>query len=267
MTTKSTGGLVVTTPFRLPEPVQREVAVGDHGVILLAGGLDRGQQSTNGVFRLTLAGHLTLLGSLPVAFHDAAGALIGDALYVFGGGAASSSSTVQRFNLETGRGSVVAHLPRPLSDLESAVTPNGVYLIGGYDGVSGRREIYRTRDGTHFILAARLPQPARYAAVAALGNTVVIANGTGVYALGSKLRRVGTLPTQANGDAAFALGGHVYVAGSSVYRVYPGPVERVVASIPVSNAGTAMSRDNAWIIGGSTGSGTTAAVRRVLARG
>ena len=52
---------------------------------------------------------------------------------------------------------IVASLPRALSDIAAAQTPDGVFLVGGYDGRAPRPEIYRTRDGTHFALVARLP--------------------------------------------------------------------------------------------------------------
>ncbi len=79
---------------------------------------------------------------------------------------------VQRFDLTTHTAKIVAQLPRPLSDIASASTPHGVYLVGGYDGQVPRREIYRTSDGVHFHEVARLPVGLRYPAVAALGGTL-----------------------------------------------------------------------------------------------
>ena len=150
------GGLTVDVPFQIPAPVSREVAVTHNGSVLIAGGLAASGASTTGVFQLNPStGKLTRLGAVPQAFHDAVGAVFGNALYVFGGGAAQSSSTVQRFDLGTRRGAVASQLPRALSDIAAARTANGVFLVGGYDAHVPRPEIYRTTDGTHFV--ARRP--------------------------------------------------------------------------------------------------------------
>jgi hypothetical protein len=258
--------LGVTSPFSLPAPVEREVAVLHGGAVLLAGGLDAAQQSTSGVFRLA-GGHVTQLGSLPQVVHDAAGAVIGNGLYVFGGGAATSSSAVQRFDLSTHTARVVAHLPRPLSDLAAAQTPDGVFLVGGYDGVSARPEIYRTRDGVRFTVVARLPLGLRYAAVTSLGHTVFIAGGNGsrrVFALNTstgRLRSLGSLPAVVAGGAAFTAGGVPYVAQGSIYRL--APIRRVAGSLPAAYAGSA----GPWVIGGERGGQATASVFHVAARG
>ena len=279
----------VTTPYSLRAPVEREVAVAHGGAVILAGGLDAAQSSTTGVFRMAPGtGALTSLGSLPQAFHDAAGATIGNALYVFGGGAAASTAAVQRFDLATHASSVVAQLPHPLSDVAAAQTPNGVFLVGGYDGHVPRREIYRTRDGIHFTAVAMLPVGLRYPAVAAVGSTVVIAGGTSpsgasdrVLALDTSTDAVtalGHLPAAVADAQAFALGGAVYVGGgtnaagrvvSAVYRIDLAThrIARVEASLPVRNGASVSLGGSALVIGGATSAGTTAAVHRVAARG
>ncbi|MDP9261159.1 MAG: hypothetical protein M3O89_04220, partial [Actinomycetota bacterium] len=119
--------------YRLPAPVQRAVAVGSGSGIIIAGGLDAAGASTNGVFRLdSSSGHLTRLGTVPEPFHDAAASLLGNRLFVFGGGSTQSSSSVQAFDLAARRGVVVAHLPRPLSDVAVATVGRTTYLVGGY---------------------------------------------------------------------------------------------------------------------------------------
>ena len=146
--------------------------------MLLAGGLDAAGQSTSGVFRLNpQSGKLTRLGAVPQPFHDAAGALLGNGLIIFGGGSSQSSSAVQRFDLPSRTGRVIAQLPRALSDLASATVGKAVYLIGGYDGRVPRPEIYRTTDGIRFTLVGRLPVGLRYPAVTAIGSRIVIAGG------------------------------------------------------------------------------------------
>jgi outer membrane protein assembly factor BamB len=285
---KTGTALRTTLPFRLRAPVEREVALADHGAIVIAGGLDSGGGSTSGVFRVDPAtGTLTLVGSVPEAFHDGAGAIIGRALYIFGGGSAQSSSAVQRFSLVTHVSRVVSHLPHALSDIASATTPDGVFLVGGFDGRAPRAEIYRTVDGTHFTRAARLPVGLRYPAVAALGSRVVIAGGVSdhgpsdrVYELDTttgQLRMIGRLPAPVAHAEAFQLGSRVYVGGGvdgagnvtgHVFEIDPktGRIDRVDGSLAVRDAATVVVRGSAVVIGGATAAGATGAVRRLFVR-
>src|SRR5204862_8360823 len=86
-------------PYRLPAPVQREVAVAYGTHVLLAGGLDGSGSSTAGVSSLDPAtGKVVRLGSMSSPFHDAAGAMIGGRLFVFGGGASAGSDLVRTFD-------------------------------------------------------------------------------------------------------------------------------------------------------------------------
>ena len=281
----SAGGLSVSVPYRLPAPVEREVAVAHNGAIIVAGGLDSGGRSTNGVFRMSPStGALSSLGTLPQAFHDAAGAILGNGLYVFGGGVAQSSASVQRFDLVTHTARVVATLPRALSDLAVASTVNGVFLVGGYDAHVPRREIYRTTDGTHFTLVARLPVGLRYPAVAALGTNVVIAGGTSpsgasdkVYVLDTgtgNVRLLGRLPAAIAHAQAVTLGDAAYVVGGVdatghvtgvIAKVDPisRRIVRVAGAVPVSDAATVVLPGSALVIGGATTAGATGAVRRL----
>lgn len=286
---RAPGGLTVTVPFRMPAPVSREVAVAHNGSVLIAGGLAASGASTTGVFQLNpSAGGLTRLGTVPQAFHDAVGAAFGNALYVFGGGAAQSSSTVQRFDLGTRRSSVVSQLPRALSDIASARTANGVYVVGGYDGHVPRAEIYRTTDGTLFALAGRLPIGLRYPAVAAAGTTIVIAGGTSptgasdaVYVLDTttgKVRKLGRLPAPTAHAQAVTLGGAVYIVGGvdgtgtvvgGITKIEPasGRITRVSGSLAVSDAATVEVAGSAYVIGGAGPAGPTGAVHRLAVHG
>ena len=119
-----------TARFRLPAPVERTVAAAWQGRILIAGGLDTADQSTTGVFVLhSRAGTLHSLGALPQPVHDAAGAVIGGVLYVFGGGVTTSSDAVQAFDPISRRSWIAARLPRPLFDLAAAPL-NACHLSG-----------------------------------------------------------------------------------------------------------------------------------------
>jgi hypothetical protein len=258
--------------YRLPAPVQREVAVASGSSALVAGGLDAGGSSTSGVFRLDPAsGALAPLGSVPEPFHDAAGALIGRRLFVFGGGAAHSSSTIQAFDLTSRSGVVAGHLPHPLSDVTSAVSGGTVYLVGGFDDHASRAEIYATTDGTHLRLAGSLPRGVRYAAVAAQGGKLVIAGGVvgttptaNVYVFDPATGRVtllARLPAPVAHASAVTVGAAVYILGgidaggqtvSTVTRVDIGTrtARAVAAAAPVADAAVADLPQGALLIGG-----------------
>ncbi len=208
----------------LPGAVQRAVAVGASGRVLIAGGLDTAQQSTDGVFSFNPGtGHLVSLGVVPQPFHDAAAAVIGKRLFIFGGGAAVSTSTVQAFNLRTRRGTIVGRLPRALSDLVAARIGSTVYLVGGYDGVTAQTAVWATTDGTRFRHVASLPVGLRYPAVAAVGGRLVVAGGeaqTGLSAtvytidpVRGTVRSLGTMPEPIGQAAAITVGSTVYVIG------------------------------------------------------
>ena len=267
-------GVAVRVAYRLPAPVERTVAVAAGASVLIAGGLAADQSSTSGVFRLAPAsGRLTPLGSVPQAFHDGAGAVLNGSLYVFGGGALTSSATVQRFDLATRTGSVVGSLPHPLSDLAAATVGGTVYLVGGWDGRTPRREIFATSDGVHFRVVGRLRQGVRYPAVAAVGSKLVIAGGTTAAGAVStvevfdtavdRVTAVGRLPQPVAGAAAVVLGGAVYVTGPRVVRIDPATGQATAAGPPVTvqdAAGVSLGQSG-LLIGGSVGGRTTAEVR------
>jgi hypothetical protein len=276
---------VRSLPYQLAAPVQREIAVAAAGRVLIAGGLDAAGRSTNGVFRLELSsGRLTSLGSVPQAFHDAAGALLGQRLFVFGGGAAQSSASVQQFDLRTRRGTIASQLPRALSDLSSATLANTVYLVGGYDGRIPRREIYRTTDGRHFTLAGRLPVGLRYAAVAAVGTSLVVAGGVSssgatasIYLFdpaAGRPRLLGRLPRAVGHASAVTLGSTVYIIGGVDARgrtvggvtaidVGKGTIRPVAALARVSDAAALALGDRGLIIGGAANGRAVATVREL----
>ena len=211
-------------PYRLPASVERAVAVEISGTVYIAGGLDASGTTASGVFALDPGtGKLTHAGDLPQPVHDAAGALIGGKLFVFGGGSSVGTDLVQTFDPATGGATVTGHLPVALSDLAATTVGATTYLVGGYDGSQPRREIYATTDGRAFRTVARLPVGLRYPAVTAVGNTIVVAGGEkagglsdAVYAFdttGGRVRTIAHLSAPLGYAAAFTLGGLAYVAG------------------------------------------------------
>jgi N-acetylneuraminic acid mutarotase len=275
-----TSNPTVTSPIQsrspgylLPAPVQRAVAVGSRSGIVIAGGLDAGGASTNGVFRLDpSSGHFTRLGTVPEPFHDAAAGLIGTRLFVFGGGSSHSSSSVQSFDLATRKGSVAAHLPRPLSDVAAATIGGTIYLVGGYDDHNPRAEIYATTDGTHFRLVGWLPHGLRYPAVAASGGRLVVAGGNlasgapsaAIYGFdpgSGQVRVLGQLATATAHASAVTLGGSVYIVGGvdaagqtipSATRV-DSPAQKVsplALNVPLADAAVAQVGSQVFLLGG-----------------
>jgi len=123
---------VRVAPYRLAAPVERAVAVGLGGSVYIAGGLDASGTTASGVFRMNPAtGALTHVGDLPHAVHDAAGALIGGKVVVFGGGSSVGTDLVQTFDPSSGTAAVTGHLPVALSDLSVASVGGTTYVGGG----------------------------------------------------------------------------------------------------------------------------------------
>ena len=278
---------VTAAPYRLSAPVQREVAVRDGRIVYLAGGLDASGSSASGVFALNPStGRLSALGAMPSAFHDAAGAMIGGRLFVFGGGSSVGTDLVQAFDPATGTATVAGHLPLPLSDLAATTVGDTVYLVGGYDGHLPRREIYATTDGTTFRVVGRLPLGLRYAAVSPSGTSIVIAGGqaaSGPVATVSvfdttdgSVSRLGVLPTPLAHASAFTIGDSVYVAGgmngagnavadTTVINPGTGGVRpETPLRQPVSDAGTVSGPDGALMIGGWRGGALDQVLQAVL---
>jgi PQQ-like domain/Kelch motif len=262
--------------YRLPAPIERTVALSDGSRVLIAGGLDAAGTTVGGVFSMDpVSGALTSLGSLPTPVHDAAGAMIGGRLVVFGGGSSTGTDLVQAFDPATRSGSVIGHLPHALSDLSSVTVGNTAYLIGGYDNTVPRPEIYATSDGKRFRLVARLPVGLRYPAATVAGGRIIVAGGRGangpsssVYAFdpsATSVERIGSLPAPVGHAAAFTVAGRSYIAGGrdaadvpvdSVSIIDPstGTVTRSgPLATPTADAAVAATAHGSLLIGGATG--------------
>jgi N-acetylneuraminic acid mutarotase len=271
-----TGGRVIVTaaeaPWRLPAPLSRMVAVPDGSSVRVAGGLTASDASASAVYRLDVgSGAARQAGALSQPVHDAAGASIAGALFVFGGGAASTTAAVQRVD-GTGAGRVVGRLPQPRSDLAAVTLGGQVYLLGGYTGARQLAEVLDTTDGTTFHPAASLPVPVRYPAVAAVGTTIWVFGGEQsagpvraiqrVDVTTGRARVVGQLPDALSQATALVLDGQVLLAGgrtsstatsSSVYLFDPGQVSvHPVAQLPMSvaDAGGVVVDQTGYLLGG-----------------
>ncbi len=250
--------------------------VPDGAGAILAGGLTPADTSTNAVSRLDLStGRISRIGTVPQAFHDAAGAVISGRVMIFGGGSAASTSSVQAIaRAGSHRGAVVGHLPQPRSDLSAVTLGGAVYLLGGYTGITPLADVLRTTDGTTFTKIATLPVTVRYAAVAALGSSIWVFGGEHGTRPTRVIQRidpttgtakvVGRLPAARSEAVAVVIDGRVFVVGGrgprgqvlgEVDELNPSRSRvRVVAKLPapVADAASIVAGNTAYVIGGET---------------
>jgi hypothetical protein len=244
---------------------------------LVLGGLTRGDVSTTAVERIDpVTGTGGRAGTLDLAVHDAAGALLGGRSVVFGGGSSTTLATVQAFTGQTT--TILGRLPQPRSDLAAAVVGSQAYVLGGFDGTHLVPSVVATTDGTTFKSAGQLAQPVRYPAVAVEGGYIWVIGGdlgtaenatTGGQS--NDIQRfdpatgtttvVGHLPSPLGHAVAVVFGHQLFVVGgrsgaaasAQIWRVDPtsGSVSPA-GSLPGprSDAGVVTIAGNAWVLGG-----------------
>lgn len=261
--------------WQLASPLSRAVAFSDSGGLIIAGGLDAGQNTTSTVNRIDArTGVATSVGSLTVPAHDAAGGVIGTRRFVFGGGAQHVSDVVQALE-PNGPSTVVGHLPQPRADLAAATIGSTVYLVGGYDGTNATRDVLATSDGVQFRTIAQLPVGVRYPAVVALGDNVYVfggeLGGTESSAVQQIDVRTGTarvvtqLPSPRTEASATALGGAIYIAGglaggaasSDILRFDPQTARFSVDGqlpAPVADSAVVTVAGDTYLVGGEAAS-------------
>ncbi|HEX3686973.1 MAG TPA: hypothetical protein VHU60_05260 [Gaiellaceae bacterium] len=220
--------LRVTRVGSLPKPVSKLSAVAlPGGRVLALGGLV-GRSSTSQVL-FGSPGHLRRVAGLPVATHDAAAALVGGSVYLFGGGEAVSTDAVVRVDPGRRRATRAGSLGEPLSDLGAATVGGTTYLVGGYTGTRYATAVLRFRPGAQPQLVTRLPVGLRYAGVAALGSKIYVAGGlattgatSAVYAVdpvARTVRQVATLPRPVDHAALAPLGSRLLLIGGGSRQV------------------------------------------------
>lgn len=285
---------VLPAPYQLPAAISREVALPVGNELLIAGGLTARGASTNLVTSLDpVTGRAEGTGKLADATHDAAGAVVGGNAYLFGGsGPAGDNSvaTIQSVADRTGR-ALPGGIPTPRSDANAVTAGAHAYIVGGYDGTVLNPAVLSTTDGHRFGVAARLPVPVRYAAVAVAGGQLWVFGGK--TAAGSptdviqridlaagRARVAGHLPQPLEGAAAVSLGGQVYLAGGAtgggtsdlVYQFDPATAAITRAGtlpVPVGYGAAAVIGGIGYLIGGEDGSRTvpTVTVLRLVPAG
>ena len=273
--------VVSAAPFQLPRGSARAVLVADGDHLLLLGGFNTAKQTIAEILRIdpkTKSGRSA--GSLNAAVHDAAGALVGGRVMVFGGGNGSETAGVQAVGTN-GTVTTIGKLPIPRSDLATATVGGRTFILGGYDGSSVRATTIATTDGTTFQILGNLPTPVRYPAVAAVGSKIYAIGGTTTGNASGAVRAVqmldtttgavstiGALPQPLTDAVAATVKGHIYVFGGQlagrisdqVWRLDVGPTGsgpvtfEPVATLPtpVTDAAIAVLGNTAFLVGGES---------------
>jgi Kelch motif len=263
-------------PWHLTARRSRAVALVDSGRILVLGGLAAGTSTPSVLSIDPAAGSVVHAGTLVDAVHDAAGAVIGGAPRVFGGGGATTVDAVQTYAPSGSR--ITAHLPRPRSDLAAVSLGETAFIAGGFDGTRLSPYVVSTADGSTFKVAGTLATAVRYPAIAALGESVYVIGGSTATTESSaggqvdlvqrydiatgKTVVVAHLPHALAHASAFVLGGELYVAGGvdgrrpldEIFRIDGSSVQPAgTLPGPRSDAAVATIGDTVWLIGGENG--------------
>ncbi|MCU1494703.1 MAG: Kelch repeat type 1-containing protein [Acidimicrobiaceae bacterium] len=265
------------TTWRLAAPVYRTVAVASAGRIFVLGGHDSSGGSNTVVYSLDpRTGRTALAGSLALATHGAAAALVEGRILVFGGASANVHDTVQAFSPASRSATVVGHLPGVRADTTAVTVGRVTVLLGGFDGNGPQSDVWTTSNGTTFHVVAHLPQPVRYPAVASLGTAVYVFGGLlagGEYngdftddiqkvsLLTGGATIVGHLPSPLAHAMGSEMGGRLYVfggstpSGTSSEMVSFSPVTGAVSAVgrlpePITDAAVATIGQIAYLLGG-----------------
>jgi N-acetylneuraminic acid mutarotase len=250
----------------------------DGNIDTLGGLTGTGKSTTASVVQIDpTTGKSQSVASLPVPVHDAAGAVIGSRYFVFGGGAATLTNSVQSYAPDSGAGSpptsVAGQLPSQRADLATATATDGtVFLAGGYDGTNFSPSVLSTRNGTTFSVIAQLPVPVRYPAVAvADGKLWVIGGETANSADSDSIQTIdlkthvaavaGHLTQPVSHAAAGVLNGSLYLFGGrsgghaldAVLKLDPATSTFSAAGslpLPMSDMSIAPMGETLYLVGG-----------------
>jgi Kelch motif len=269
------------SPNRLPAAVSGEAAVAGAGGVLVIGGLNSADVSTDSVFRVDpTTGRAASAGALAEPLHDAAAAQAPGRVLVFGGGSLTELDSVESLSAG-GHGALVGRLPSARSDLSAIAVGAYVYVLGGYDGQAPIGAVLRTTEGHTFTNVATLPVPFRYAAVAAVGNLIYtfggeLANGSdsnAIQVLDTSTGRasvIGRLTRPVSHACAVTLGGRILILGG---RSHEAATNRILAfdpasrrlslagrlPLPVTNSAAARAGNTVYLLGGLDAAGKTLA--------
>ncbi len=273
--------VVAATTWSLPEALSRSVVLPVNADVGVFGGLTTGATSGH-VYQIDpTSGTATLMGTMPSPVHDSAGAVIVGGWFVFGGGAATETASVQHFTVSTPNhmtGSVVGDLPTKRADLVTVTANSHTYIVGGFDGNKWLPQVLDTTDGSAFNTVAQLAPPVRYPAAAAVNGKLYVIGGelspnqadaTAVQAIDlqtNAVTQLGPLPTALSHAAAATLNGTIYVFGGrtgghsidtiSVLNTTTGQLQPV-AHLPAarSDMGVGVVGQTVYLVGGEGDNG------------
>lgn len=290
---ETTGVGAALTPWRLPAPLYRTVAVVSDGKIYVLGGHDSAGGTVSVVYSFGPAtGRSALAGTLALPTHGSAAALVGGKILVFGGASAYVDNTVQQFVPVEHSAKVVGYLPGARADTTAATVGDETVLVGGFDGYGPQSAVWAATKGTDFRVLAHLPQPVRYPAVGVLGPDVYVFGGLiygGEYngdftndvqvvdVPAGTARIAGHLPMPLAHAMGAKLGGNLYVIGGSapwgpsaqVLEFHPaGGVATLAGKLPepVTDAAVASIGPTAYVLGGISANGPVASILSVTLR-
>jgi hypothetical protein len=266
----------------LPQPLSRAVAFDVDGSILVCGGLLASGATTGTILRLDLAASSSAaIGELADPVHDAAGVAVDGMNVIFGGGRAAPMSTVQRCDGD-GSSAVIGSLPSPRADVSAvSITDVQAEVLGGGTTTSLPRAVLETTRGTDLRVSATLIDGVRYAAVAAVGLTILVIGGyrgghdvaeIQAVDLGTGTARiVGHLPSSLAHASALVIGGTIVVAGgssngtpqSTIWCVAPGSwrISRCgTLPRPVSDVAAVMVDGVGYLVGGEDAKGPVTSI-------
>lgn len=259
----------VQTALAAPLPTaitQALVLPGPGQDLLIVGGEVADGTSAYGAFLMnTSSGALRQVGDLVAAIHDAAGATLGDQVYVFGGKGSAVSSTVQSFPAPTSTASsttstpalsptttstvpaatATGALPQPRAGSVAVPIGTTVYIVGGYDGATAEGSVLSTSDGATFATVARLPVAVRNAAAAVVGGEIYVFGG----------ERLGPAPSSSTAPSSTTAAAHppapahqaeTWTAVSDIQRVDPATGQAAV----IGHLPTALQDAAAFTLGG-----------------
>jgi Kelch motif len=218
---------------------------------------------------------IRLIGRLPQAIQDPAVAVLGGAVYAFGGLDASDASSASVLRVDPHRVHALTPLPTPLHDAAAARVHGRLYVLGGGQTTSFSGIGRYTQGSGRTALVGALPSPLSDLSAAAIGPDAYIVGGyTGqafsdhvlAYPGGRHARVVGRLPQGLRYAAVASLGGRVVIAGG---RTLSGPTRDILAfdpstgrvahvgslPQPLMHAGAATLNGVMYVVGGITAGG------------
>jgi hypothetical protein len=265
--------VIARSTLKLPAGRSRAVALVLGSQVLLCGGLTTGGQTSGSILEVNLTtGHVRDLGTLSAAVHDAGGAVLDGAGYLFGGGRTVAGSTIQRIG-GAGTATTIGHLPAVRADLAAASVDGEIVVVGGGTPALTDGRVLATADGHDLRAIGRLVVPVRYPAVAVFDGLVYVVGGATprgdtnviqtVDPTTGRVRIVGHLPQPVSHASALVIGQTILIAGGrtagraqdEVLRITP-PVGTVSVAgrlpTPASDMAAVVVDGVGYLIGGET---------------